>query len=193
MALQVRFFMVEEDERELLRRLERLELELWPELTDPSERPPIVSASVALEDDAYYLAKGDVIGHQIKKGPDRGRFRIDEVDSPVIYFCRSRLDEDGELRSGYFWAETGEGNGPAAADADGLLAVAVPEGLQRRLERRSLRRGVPPGALAFLVHVDRHAPGWVLRERLDQALLHLRGIHVGDRPDPDARPGALHD
>ena len=106
MALQVRFFMVEEDERELLRRLERLELELWPELTDPSERPPIVSASVALEDDAYYLAKGDVIGHQIKKGPDRGRFRIDEVDSPVIYFCRSRLDEDGELRSGYFWAET---------------------------------------------------------------------------------------
>ncbi|MFL5361637.1 MAG: hypothetical protein ACJ78U_11800 [Myxococcales bacterium] len=106
MALQLRFFMVEEDERELLRRLERLELELWPELTHPSERPPIVSPSVALEDDAYYLAKGDVIGHQIKKGPDRGRFRIDEVVSPVIYFCRSRLDEDGELRSGYFWAET---------------------------------------------------------------------------------------
>src|SRR3954468_22306415 len=106
MALQLRFFMVEEDERELLRRLERLPLELWPELTHPSERPPIVSPSVALEDDAYYLAAGDVIGHQIKKGPDRGRFRIDEVVSPVIYFCRSRLDDDGELRSGDLWAET---------------------------------------------------------------------------------------
>src|SRR3954470_10784202 len=105
MALQLRFFMVEEDERELLRRLERLELQLWPEVTHPSERPPIVSPSVALEDDAYSLAAGDVIGHQIKKGPDRGRFRIDEVVSPVIYFCRSRLDEDGELRSRYCWAE----------------------------------------------------------------------------------------
>src|SRR5690349_13344885 len=106
MALQIRFFMAEEDERELFRRLERLELELWPELTDPSERPPVVSPSAELEDDAYYLAAGDVIGHQIKKGPDRGRFRIDAVASPVIYFSRSRVDEDGELRSGYFWAET---------------------------------------------------------------------------------------
>src|SRR3954469_21737387 len=68
MALQIRFFMAEEDERELLRRLERLELELWPELTDPSARPPIASPSVPLEDEAYYLAAGDVIGHPIKRG-----------------------------------------------------------------------------------------------------------------------------
>jgi hypothetical protein len=106
MALQIRFFMAEEDERELLRRLERLELELWPELTDPSARPPIASPSVSLEDEAYYLAAGDIIGHPIKRGPNRGRYKIDEVASPVIYFARSRLDEDGELRSGYFWAET---------------------------------------------------------------------------------------
>ena len=106
MALQLRFFMAEEDERELLRRLERLELELWPELTDPSERPPLASPAVELSDDAYYLAAGDIVGHPIKKGPHRGRFRIDEIVSPVIYFSRSRTDENGELRSGYFWAET---------------------------------------------------------------------------------------
>src|SRR3954471_7622735 len=106
MALQLRFFMAEEDERELLRRLERLELELWPGLTGTGAQPPIASPAVVLEDDAYYLAAGDVIGSPIKKGPQRGQYRIDEVASPVIYFFRSRLDEGGELRSGYFWAET---------------------------------------------------------------------------------------
>jgi hypothetical protein len=106
MALQIRFFMAEEDERELLRRLERLALELWPELTEPSAQPEIASPAVVLSDDAYYLAAGDVVGNPIKKGPQRGRYRIDEVASPVIYFFRSRVDEDGELRSGYFWAET---------------------------------------------------------------------------------------
>src|SRR5207302_8666830 len=49
MALQIRFFMTEEDEREVLRCLERLELELWPELTDPAATPPIASPSVPLE------------------------------------------------------------------------------------------------------------------------------------------------
>jgi len=106
MALQIRFFMAEEDERELLRRLERLELELWPERTETTAQPPVASPAVALEDDAYYLAAGDIIGSPIKKGPNRGQYRIDEVVSPVIYFFRSRPDEDGELRSGYFWAET---------------------------------------------------------------------------------------
>jgi len=99
MALQIRFFMAEEDERELLRRLERLGLELWPELTEPSAQAEVASPAAVLEQDAYYLAAGDVIGSPIKKGPQRGRYRIDEVASPVIYFFRSRLDEDGELRS----------------------------------------------------------------------------------------------
>jgi hypothetical protein len=106
MALHIRFFMAEEDERELLRRLERLELELWPELAHPSLLPPLASPAAHLEEDAYYLAAGDIIGHPIKKGPHRGQFRIDEMVSPVIYFSRSRTDENGELRSGYFWAET---------------------------------------------------------------------------------------
>jgi len=51
MALQIRFFMAEEDERELLRRLERLGLELWPEWADRSAQPEIASPAVVLEDE----------------------------------------------------------------------------------------------------------------------------------------------
>ena len=106
MALQIPFFMAPEDERELLRRLAALQLELWPVLSDPGFDAPLLTESIALEEPAYYLAAGDVVGYPVKKGPDRGRWKIDEVASPVIFFARSLPDEDGELRSGYFWAET---------------------------------------------------------------------------------------
>lgn len=106
MALQIRFFMSPDDERDLLRRLAAMQLELWPALTDPGYDAPLADDTIALEEPAYYLAAGDVIGYPIKKGPDRGRWKIDEVASPVIFWSRSLPDEDGELRSGYFWAET---------------------------------------------------------------------------------------
>ena len=106
MALELRFFMSAEDERELLRRLEPLRLELWPELSDPGYGAPLLTAETRLDDPAYYLAAGDVIGYPIRKGPSRGRWKIDEVASPVLYLFRSLPDEEGELRSGYFWAET---------------------------------------------------------------------------------------
>jgi len=106
MALQIRFFMAPEDEREFLRRITHLELELWPVLAEPRFRAPLASEDTPLEDAAYYLAAGDVTGYPVKKGPDRGRWKIDEVASPVIYFARSLPDEDGELRSGCLWAET---------------------------------------------------------------------------------------
>ena len=98
--------MSEEDERELLRRLEPLRLELWPVFSDAGFSAPLVSAGTELADAAYYLAAGDVTGYPIKKGKERGKWKIDEVISPVIYFLRSVPDEDGDLRSGYFWAET---------------------------------------------------------------------------------------
>ncbi|MGZ6142582.1 MAG: hypothetical protein ACXWLM_04545 [Myxococcales bacterium] len=106
MALQIGFFMAPDDERELLRRLVPLQLELWPVLSDPGFDAPLISDETLLEDPAYYLAAGDVVGYPIKKGPDRGRWKIDEVASPVIFLARSLPDEDGELRSGYLWAET---------------------------------------------------------------------------------------
>src|ERR671929_2301294 len=95
-----------EDERELLRRLEPLRLELWPVFSDRGFSAPLVTAETELVDPAYYLAAGDVTGYPIKRGPERGKWKIDEVASPVIYLFRSAADENGELRSGYFWAET---------------------------------------------------------------------------------------
>ncbi|TMA29440.1 MAG: hypothetical protein E6J78_01460 [Deltaproteobacteria bacterium] len=106
MALQIRVFMAPDDERDLLRRLERLQLELWPVLSEPGYAAPLVCGETELIDPAYYLAAGDVIGYPIRRGPDRGNWKIDEVASPVIFFSRSLPDEDGELRSGSFWAET---------------------------------------------------------------------------------------
>src|SRR5919109_1831376 len=95
-----------EDERELLRRLEPMRLELWPVLSEPGFSAPLVTAGTELIEPAYYLAVGDVTGYPVKEGKERGKWKIDEVASPVIYFCRSLPDELGELRSGYFWAET---------------------------------------------------------------------------------------
>src|SRR5713101_5562515 len=109
MALQVPFFMAPEDERDVLRRLSGLRLELWPELTEPQHRPPLCGEDTQLVDPAYYLAAGDVIAYPLKRGQNRGRWKIDEVKSPVVYFFRSQLDEEGQLRSGYFWAETETG------------------------------------------------------------------------------------
>ncbi len=107
MALQIGFFMAPEDERELFKRLERLQVQLWPELSDPDYDAPLVSADLAatLTDPGYYFAAGEVEGYSIKRGPGKGQWKIDEKASPVIYFFRSALDEDGELRSGYFWLE----------------------------------------------------------------------------------------
>jgi len=105
-ALQIPFFMAPEDEREVMRRLERLQLELWPELTDRQHRAPLCGPRVELVEPAYYLAAGDVVAYPIKRGQHRGRWKIDEVKSPVVYFSRSWMDEEGQLRSGYFWAET---------------------------------------------------------------------------------------
>jgi hypothetical protein len=106
MALQIPFFMAPEDEHELVRRIAHLQLELWPTRSDPRFHAPLIGEGTVLEEPDYYFAAGDVSGYPIKRGPDRGKWKIDEVASPVIYFARSLPDEDGEQRSGYFWAET---------------------------------------------------------------------------------------
>ena len=106
MALQIRFFMAPEDERALLRQLIPMQLELYPELSEARYEPELIGEQTVLTEPAYYFAAGEVSGYPIKRGPDRGRWKLDEVASPVIHFSRSLPDEDGELRSGSFWAET---------------------------------------------------------------------------------------
>ncbi|MFN0060988.1 MAG: hypothetical protein ACKVPX_00515 [Myxococcaceae bacterium] len=102
--------MTSDDEVAFLRQLERHELTLYPIRVPPNWRAPKVNAQAFphLPDEAaYFAAEGiaPILVDRVKRGPDKGSLRIDEVRSPVIYFERSRLNEEGELTSGKFWAE----------------------------------------------------------------------------------------
>ena len=150
MALQIPFFMAPDDEREILRRLAPLDLELWPELTHPNHRPPLCSADTPLVERAYYLAAGDVVAYPIKKGQHRGRWKIDEVKSPVVYFARSEMDEEGQLRSGYFWAETeASGDNSRIGGKPARFLHAVRE-LQQTIKSR-FRRSTPVKGTIYFV------------------------------------------
>ena len=150
MALQIPFFMAPDDERDVLRRLAHLQLELWPEMTDPRHRAPLCDADTALVDPAYYLAAGDVLAYPIKKGQHRGRWKIDEVKSPVVYFARSLLDDEGQLRSGYFWAETeASGDNSRIGGKSGRFLHAVRD-LQQTIKSR-FRRSTPVKGTVYLV------------------------------------------
>jgi hypothetical protein len=150
LALQLRFFMAEEDERELLRRIEPLRLELWPELTDPSHRAALAGAATDLTDPAYYLAAGDVIGYPIKRGHNRGRWKIDEVKSPVVYFSRSLRDEEGQLRSGFFWAEPEMGGDQSRIGGKPPRFATVVRELQEIVKSR-YRRSTPVEGTTYFV------------------------------------------
>jgi hypothetical protein len=150
MALQIPFFMAPEDERDVLRRLAFLKFELWPELTDPRHRAPICDVDTPLVDRAYYLAAGDVLAYPIKKGQHRGRWKIDEVKSPVVYFARSLVDEEGQLRSGYFWAETeASGDNSRSGGKTGRFLHAVRE-LQQAIKSRFRRSSPVKGTIYFV-------------------------------------------
>ena len=108
MAWQFEFFMAPDDERELLRKFETWDVEIYPEYGEPGGAPlPMKGESAARLGDGpgWYFATGDVVGYPIKRGQNKGLWKVDEIKSPVIYFSRSQTDEDGELRSGYFWVE----------------------------------------------------------------------------------------
>ena len=142
--------MSEEDERELLRRLEPLRLELWPVLSDAGFSAPLVSAETELSEPAYYLAAGDVIGYPIKKGKERGKWKIDEVISPVIYFSRSLRDDDGDLRSGYFWAETEAAGDNSRTGGKPVAFLRTVRELQELIKSR-YRRSSPVHGLTYFV------------------------------------------
>jgi hypothetical protein len=150
MALQIPFFMAPEDERDVLRRLAPLSLELWPELTDPRHRAPVCDADTPLVEPAYYLAAGDVLAYPIKKGQHRGEWKIDEVKSPVVYFARSFVDEEGQLRSGYFWAETeASGDNSRIGGKPARFLRAVRE-LQQAIKSRFRRSTPVKGTIYFI-------------------------------------------
>lgn len=163
MALEIRFFMSAEDERELLRRLEPMRLELWPVFSGAGFSAPLASAGTELVDPAYYLAAGDVTGYPIRKGRERGKWKIDEVASPVIYFLRSLPDEKGELRSGYFWAETEASGDNARTGGKPVSFLRAVREIQDMIKSR-YRKSSPVRGLTYFIGPACARAGTPLRE-----------------------------
>ena len=65
MALQIPFFMAPEDERDVLRRISRLQLELWPEVTDPRGLPVARMEYTQCENDRKNIAFAKQTLHDI--------------------------------------------------------------------------------------------------------------------------------
>jgi hypothetical protein len=118
MASKLDFFMLPEDEKSFFRLLGRHRITMYPELFEPGwTAPAAVEATLpSLDQEAYYLALedlGPVVFHPIKRGPDRGLLKIEEVPSPVLHYQRSPPNEAGELVGGSLWGElvdTGAGD-----------------------------------------------------------------------------------
>jgi hypothetical protein len=138
--------MAPEDEVELFRRLEPRGLELWPEFVDRGYTAPRLRADLAagLDREAYYFSAGDVQAFPLKRGPQRGMMKIDELASPVVHFQRSLTDEDGQLRSGHFWVELEPAGDLSRMGGKPAALHGLVRELQEILKAR-YRRSNPPG------------------------------------------------
>lgn len=167
MAEQLRLFMSEEDERAFLRFVARFGLEVYPRRVPPDWKPFTADESAAgkMPDEAYLAASaiGPVLVDKIKRGPDKGYWRVDEVRSPVIFYERSKPNEDGELVAGQLWAELDvtpqTGRRDAAPERFRRLFLEIHEWV-----KKTFRRGDPKGYLIGPHAARLHKEGLVLRE-----------------------------
>lgn len=168
MASQLQFFMLPEDEVAFFRALERHALEVYPRRVPPDWAPFKASAENLPrmpEEDAYLAASevGDVTVDKVKRGPDKGFWRVDEIRSPVIFYERSRKNEEGELLNGQLWAELDvtpqTGRRAAAPDRFRRLYLEI-EGWVKKTFRRSDPAGYWVGPAAARAVKE----GLVLRE-----------------------------
>ena len=165
MAIQTHFFMSTEDELELFRKFANRKLGLYPEFAPRAVEPSVLdeTAAKALDGPGYYFAVGEVTGHAIKRGQNRGLWKVDEVISPVVYFARSLPDEKGQLRSGYFWTEL-------MAAGDNSRLGGKPDALRRLINdlqahvKSRFRRSQPTGYFVGPGAARLHTAGTVLRE-----------------------------
>ncbi len=147
MANRIQLFMLGDDELQFLRAIESYKLEVYPRRVPPDWKsfPAAPPAHPQLPEEDVYLAAahlGNVLVDPVKRGPDKGFWRVDEVRSPVIFWERSMKNDDGELLSGQLWAElditeqTGRRN--AAPDRFRALFIEIETWL-----RKSFRKGNP--------------------------------------------------
>jgi len=168
MANVQKFFMAPEDEAAFFRFLERFVLEVYPRRVPQNWEAFRASAenmSQLPEEDLYLVASevGPAIVDKVKRGPDKGSWRIDEVRSPVIYFERCRKNEEGELLSGQMWAELEvtpqTGRKEAASDRFRRLYLEIQEYL-----KKTYRRGDPKDFLVGPKTARLCKEGLVLRD-----------------------------
>jgi hypothetical protein len=167
MAQQLSFFLAPEDERAFLRFLAPHRLEVYPRRVPADWKPFHASAeryeTLPLE---VYLAApelGPVLVDKVKRGPDKGAWRVDEVRSPVIFWERSARNEEDELVAGQLWAELDvtpqTGRRDSAPDRFRTLFLEVEAWL-----KKTCRRSDPPGFLVGPAAARGFKEGLVLRE-----------------------------
>lgn len=168
MANVLQFFMSPDDEVAFFRFLERFTLEVYPRRV-PEDwktfRASMENLSKLPPEELYMVATdiGPATVDKVKRGPDKGYWRIDEVRSPVIFMERSRTNEEGELLSGQFWAElditeqTGRKN--AAPDKFRRLYMEVEE-----FVKKTYRKGDPKGFFVGPKAARLFKEGLVLRD-----------------------------
>jgi hypothetical protein len=167
MAQQLPLFLAPEDERAFLRFLAPHRLEVYPRRVPQGWKPFLASAERhdALPPEVYLAAAelGPVLVDKVKRGPDKGAWRVDEVRSPVIFWERSARNEEGELVSGQLWAEldvTPEtGRRTAAPDRFRRLFQEVEGWL-----KKTCRRSDPVGFLVGPAAARAFKEGLVLRQ-----------------------------
>jgi hypothetical protein len=148
-AATLRYFLLPDDERALFRHLARHGLTVYPELVAPGWRAPRADETVlpALDGPAYYLAAerlGPVVAHPVKRGPDRGMLRIQEVPSPVLHYQRSLPNQAGELVAGRLWVDL-EGADAATSEPGKPYALRLIFEDLHSWCRKTLRRSDPKG------------------------------------------------
>jgi hypothetical protein len=168
MANVLQFFMSPDDEVAFFRFLERFTLEVYPRRVPEDWKTFRASMDTIpkLPPEELYLVAVDIgaaIVDKVKRGPDKGYWRIDEVRSPVIFMERSRTNEEGELLSGKMWAElditeqTGRKN--AAPDKFRRLYMEVEEFI-----KKTFRKGDPKAFFVGPKAARLYKEGLVLRD-----------------------------
>lgn len=144
MATLLQIFMDRDDELAFLRFVERFNFEVYPRRVPPdwkTFRATEATIDKLPEEDVYLVAVdiGPAIVDKLKRGKDKGQWRIDEVSSPVIFWERCRKNEEGELVSGQLWAEldvtqqTGRRN--AAPDRFRLLFMEIDQWIKKTFRK----------------------------------------------------------
>ena len=110
MATQLQIFMEKDDELSFVRFLERNNMDVYPRRVSPDYvtfKASEANFEKLPEEDVYLVASGigPALVDKLKRGKDKGQWRIDEVRSPVIFWERCKKNDDGELISGQLWAE----------------------------------------------------------------------------------------